>query len=204
MVRFCGPIVAAALAACPVPAMALVYTNAIAVDDVTLNIRIETDGTLGLIGLENLVSFDGSVTDRDGNIFNFVTGYYFDDPFNANISYGPYLASPTAFNLNGNYLATTFIIKSDGTYEVLGIGDSDLDPNFDGDMTSEIYLTWSSGGVQQTRRATVPTSQFDQNIAFAEAASAVPEPSTWAMLLIGFGVVGSAARRRVSRRIAFA
>lgn len=34
--------------------------------------------------------------------------------------------------------------------------------------------------------------------------SPVPEPSTWAMLLFGFGVVGFALRRRISRSAAFA
>ena len=34
--------------------------------------------------------------------------------------------------------------------------------------------------------------------------SPVPEPSTWAMLLFGFGVVGFALRRRMSRSAAFA
>ena len=34
--------------------------------------------------------------------------------------------------------------------------------------------------------------------------SAVPEPSTWAMLLFGFGIVGFALRRRISRTAAFA
>ncbi len=33
---------------------------------------------------------------------------------------------------------------------------------------------------------------------------AVPEPSTWAMLLFGFGIVGFALRRRISRTAAFA
>lgn len=34
--------------------------------------------------------------------------------------------------------------------------------------------------------------------------SPVPEPSTWAMLLFGFGVVGFALRRRLARTVAFA
>lgn len=34
--------------------------------------------------------------------------------------------------------------------------------------------------------------------------SPVPEPSTWAMLLFGFGIVGFALRRRLSRTAAFA
>ena len=34
------------------------------------------------------------------------------------------------------------------------------------------------------------------------AVAAVPEPSTWAMMLVGFGMIGTLARRRASRSIA--
>jgi PEP-CTERM motif len=34
------------------------------------------------------------------------------------------------------------------------------------------------------------------NLTFTTAASAVPEASTWAMIIVGFGVVGAASRRR--------
>jgi hypothetical protein len=33
----------------------------------------------------------------------------------------------------------------------------------------------------------------------SDVASAVPEPATWAMMLIGFGAVGYSLRRKVSR-----
>ena len=41
-------------------------------------------------------------------------------------------------------------------------------------------------------------SSFDGTIT---SLAAVPEPSTWAMMLIGFGVVGAVARRRSVRRV---
>lgn len=51
-------------------------------------------------------------------------------------------------------------------------------------------------------------SNFDANIAgsFAGAADgpgsgAIPEPATWAMLVIGFGLVGATTRRRASRSV---
>jgi len=37
---------------------------------------------------------------------------------------------------------------------------------------------------------------FGGSLAFAPAVSAVPEPATWAMMIIGFGAVGVAMRRR--------
>ena len=38
------------------------------------------------------------------------------------------------------------------------------------------------------------TGSFGGNVAFS--AAAVPEPVTWGMMLLGFGVVGFAMRRR--------
>ncbi|GAA3900560.1 hypothetical protein GCM10022276_19220 [Sphingomonas limnosediminicola] len=43
-------------------------------------------------------------------------------------------------------------------------------------------------------------SSFDGNVNFVAAAPPVPEPATWAMMMIGFGVVGWQLRRRTSRR----
>ena len=37
---------------------------------------------------------------------------------------------------------------------------------------------------------------YGGNLAFAPAVSAIPEPSTWAMMILGFGAVGVAMRRR--------
>lgn len=39
---------------------------------------------------------------------------------------------------------------------------------------------------------------------FKEAIAAVPEPSTWAMMILGFGIVGAAMRRRAGQRAALA
>lgn len=39
---------------------------------------------------------------------------------------------------------------------------------------------------------------------FREAVAAVPEPSTWAMMILGFGIVGAAMRRRAGRGAALA
>jgi len=39
---------------------------------------------------------------------------------------------------------------------------------------------------------------------FTEAVAAVPEPSTWAMMILGFGVIGAAMRRRAKPSVSFA
>ena len=40
------------------------------------------------------------------------------------------------------------------------------------------------------------TSESGEFLGFAKTVSAVPEPATWAMMIAGFGLVGSAVRRR--------
>lgn len=62
----------------------------------------------------------------------------------------------------------------------------------------------SVGGVALTDFSAVsPTSGFDFRKGFGatpdEPVAAVPEPGTWAMLIIGFGLIGSAARRSAHR-----
>ena len=43
---------------------------------------------------------------------------------------------------------------------------------------------------------TVFTDYYDPSITYVTSAAAVPEPAAWAMLLVGFGVIGTAMRRR--------
>jgi hypothetical protein len=43
-----------------------------------------------------------------------------------------------------------------------------------------------------------------QQLRLGGVTSAVPEPTTWAMMLIGFGAVGFAMRKRPSRRLQMA
>lgn len=201
MFRMIGMLSAAALAVTAAPAAALVYVNSLQVEDVTLSIRIETDGTLGFIGIANLVSFGGYLTDQNGETFTFRTTENFRPPFNANFSYGPYLASATTFNLNGGVLATTFYINDDSTSEVLALQGASYNADYDEFLDGEYYLIWGRNGQSELRQVRIPFAEFDQRIAFVEGAGAVPEPATWAFLIVGFGVVGSAARRRTSRRL---
>jgi hypothetical protein len=54
-------------------------------------------------------------------------------------------------------------------------------------------------GVTQDGAANIPLTQFydtHTDGSFSTAAGAVPEPSTWAMMLIGFGGLGFAASLR--------
>ncbi len=53
----------------------------------------------------------------------------------------------------------------------------------------------------ETAATNLDATNFGANrISFADPASAVPEPATWAMMLIGFGAIGGTMRRRVALR----
>ena len=54
-----------------------------------------------------------------------------------------------------------------------------------------------NNGVSNIRMSSYPYN-FNQGLVtgFNEAAGAVPEPATWAMMILGFGLVGTAVRRK--------
>jgi len=66
-------------------------------------------------------------------------------------------------------------------------------------LTGDITMAWTGSA---------PNSRIEARIQGAGLApvAAIPEPATWAMMIMGFGVVGSAMRRsrKVSTRIRFA
>jgi PEP-CTERM motif len=61
-----------------------------------------------------------------------------------------------------------------------------------GYFTSSVRLLWQAGGTYTG----LDNINFDVRAIAGPPNSAVPEPATWAMMLFGFGLVGSALRRR--------
>lgn len=68
-------------------------------------------------------------------------------------------------------------------------------PGANGTVGSRITLASSDAGIYGLRLfSSAPAFEVD-NVNFA---AAVPEPATWAMMILGFGLVGAAMRRRSS------
>ena len=94
------------------------------------------------------------------------------------------------------------ILLGPGTYRIgaadLGVGDA---YRADAIVTAAPGFTYSSARFQAGSGLLRPDTNgelggyFGANFLF-EISSAVPEPSTWAMMLLGFGGIGAAIRRR--------
>ncbi len=78
----------------------------------------------------------------------------------------------------GTKVAENFKISTAGLYQTMG-------------DTSAYVADWAVG------------AQYT-NYAFKVGAAGVPEPAAWAMMLAGFGLVGSAMRRRSTVAVTFA
>ena len=101
-------------------------------------------------------------------------------------------------------------VSSNGTSEnfVFGNGDTFAD------STSYFYIIpgWYNTGPGSTTIAVqanlvgtfVPSNQYNGDYIPQNFSVSVPEPATWAMMLVGMGMVGFAARRRAKVAVAYA
>lgn len=132
-------------------------------------------GTFGNDG----VGLAGSATTAFTNTFNFVT------PLGFNLANGTLSTSAlgtsnidfTSALLNG----TAFSLSPTGTFEF-------------GSLPSTA-LTAGANNVLTVSGLNTGDGAFSGTLTFA-AVSSVPEPRTWAMMLLGFGAVGFSMRRR--------
>jgi hypothetical protein len=106
-----------------------------------------------------------------------------------------FMGSPDDYNsIRFNY--------SDGTFESL-TGIQLAAGAFNGNQTIGRRMTYSFDKSVTSVEFTSGQNSFEfDNI--ATLASAVPEPATWAMMIAGFGMAGTAIRRRQKLAVAFA
>ena len=164
-----------------------------------------------------------------GNPGNVENSYFV---VSGDIDNGPISASFGRSGLGAGTFSDTFLFTIDqngfGSGSIttilagLPMGSTDLDFNsviFNNGMMDYIVNT-SMGDVEQGGLANIPITFGTQNSltvnyesrgqgsyggTLSFTPSAIPEPATWAMLLIGFGAMGSVVRRRKqTARVAYA
>lgn len=156
-------------------ALAAVATPAQAVETITIS------GPSGTFGNDQVVCGSGLTSCAFTNTFNFLT--------------------PTGFNLANATISTSALGTSniDFTSVLLNGLAFTLTPTgtFEFGSLANAPLTAGTNNVLTVNGRDTGDGAFSGTLTFA-AVSAVPEPGTWAMMLLGFGAVGFATRR--SRR----
>jgi PEP-CTERM motif len=198
----------------------------------TYDIVAGNPGPFGQIPLDDLALFSAFDLFRYGNAFDPVTGqrilqlsanrpaFFSIDgstPFNfgngtvaefANLSTGAFVGDG---NRAGTFRDNVGFIDDSGlcfnSSRPIGILDATLDPCVLGVITANDLAVFDAIGYNLNFDVlTQPGFRFDTSQVFGLAGLAsVPEPATWAMMLIGFGFAGAAVRRRrVSVRVTYA
>ena len=185
----------AAAIACSVSANAATYVGTRTVGTATANLSITTDDTIGVLGVANILDYTITLTD---GLDNFVlTGPLSGDNSDVAISGTAFTATATDllfdFSAGGGYalFQTPFIGSSQQFYCVQITGCFDF-----GAPGEAISANADFAFQRNTLRGSVSLAQI--------STGAVPEPGTWAMMLIGFGAIGGAMRRRPAVRLAAA
>ena len=147
-------------------------TTSKAVDGLSTNFAANRGAdALDVIGRGDIVFSTAAAMDGDVRAFDVV--FNFDNPFLYDPSAGNLLLDINDFS-GGS-------VFSNGT---------PLDAQFTpGDSVSNLYVTNSNTNDGRTSTKGYITK-------FGAGVAAVPEPATWAMMLVGFGLIGGTLRRR--------
>lgn len=175
------------------PASAAEYLVNISGNGVSATGSITTDGTVGVLSESNITDWLLSLDDGSG-------AFTLDGPSNSEVWLIGTALSATATDLLFDFSRSGFLLFQNpsvgsGTNFACFTGNSVC-----GGGTNRISITVGNFG------GGVPQSGV-QSIASIGSAAAVPEPSTWALMLLGFGFVGGAmrsARRREKISVSYA
>lgn len=116
------------------------------------------------------------------------------------------LTTTSQFYLNGgNYAGLFFGCCGNGGGGFSGTGPALVGYDAVSNLpTSPFTLTFAGPVTFNTDQGVVQISGFENGSFGASLAGAVPEPGTWALLILGFGAVGGAMRRRQQVSVRYA
>ena len=176
-------------------AQAATYIGSRTIGTGSVNISITTDGTIGAIDDGNIVSYvidlvnlDGTFTLNEANSGTLITGGL----------------SATATDLLFDFGFSGFAL-----FQAPGPGSGDTFYCLQGITPCYTPVDVPGEAVEATTDYIYPTAPQSgvQVIASLAGTGAVPEPATWAMMILGLGAVGGAmrsARRRQKLTVSYA
>jgi len=104
--------------------------------------------------------------------------------------------TPTAPGVTGLFGLTDKIVGSQVELFATSYGLNELSPSYLYEITDTLANSAPVNGEQFTTLYSAPADTSIRGVAFAPA---VPEPSTWAMMILGFAGLGFSAYRRKPR-----
>ena len=135
-----------------------------------------------------------------------------------------YNADPGGRTLNNNFFRSTITLTKvgGGAFDFNSVDLTDIFNNYDGQLGGDVLFTFFDGLNTTSQTVTIDANpgfqtftfnrtgllsvsfvatttnevQTDNFVLDASGPAAVPEPATWALMLSGFGLAGSALRRR--------
>ena len=161
------------------PVAAQTFTGSQTAGAYTANYSISTDGSLGILQQSDITSWTVTVTDgTNAQTFS-----------NGGIGFINHPLTSDGTNLYFDYDAFDTGLFF---YNTMGVGNSQL--------CFQSY-TYCAGGSAGLNIFLSPIGgQFEvetgNQVIASDLPSAVPEPSTWALMLLGFGAIGAAMRRK--------
>lgn len=170
------------LALAAAPASAIVYS--VNVGNSTLGAVgfIQTDGTTGVISQSNIVDWEFALADNGSSFF-------LDGPSNSQLLLSGTGMTATLTGLFFDFSAPGFALFQN---PFIGSGIN--------------FICFAGNGVcgGSTNRISITVDTFGDGIpqqgvvqiGAAGGGGVIPEPATWALMIAGFGLVGSALRRR--------
>ena len=160
---------------------------------------INITGPSGNYGDDNVTCANGGSFCTFTNTFNFTTptGFNLASADISSVLVGTNGATDINFTsvmLNGQ----NFNILSTGTQEFRNLLNQAL-------IAGGANVLTVNGTVGQANGTAPANASFAGNLSFAAQAAAVPEPATWGLMVLGFGMIGSAARsRKIKTSVKFA
>jgi hypothetical protein len=163
-----------------------------------LPFRIYDSFTLASAATVNTVTFAIDTSFYAGNSVN--VGFFARNGALPGASIASYDFAPSQFTNVTSLMTgerTRALVTVDIGSLALGAGDYAISFFNPAGLSIPAYAN-PGGSLYQSGNFFSPSTFYaDRSAAFSLASAAVPEPASWAMMIIGFGLVGAARRRRV-------
>ena len=167
-------------------AQAITYTGTRTIGSGFANLSITTDDTIGVLSTANITAFNIFISNANGSITLTQNNAQFGIAGSAFTATATQLLFDFGGFSNQYAIFQAPYVGSAQTYYCLETGG--CTPQGRG----ESWLPNSNYGLGQSHQF----FNTQQVIATVGAVAPVPEPATWGMMLLGFGLVGVATRRR--------